>query len=32
MGANFEEVGDAALAMANVLLPQWLGGKRQGHE
>jgi putative DNA primase/helicase len=32
VGPNFEEVGDAALAMANVLLPQWLGGKRQGHE
>lgn len=32
MGANFQEVGDAALAMADVLLPQWLGGRRQGHE
>lgn len=29
---DFEAVGAAALEMAPILLPQWLGGKRQGHE
>lgn len=29
---DFAEVGSAALEMAHVLLPEWLGGKRQGHE
>src|ERR1700676_1409054 len=30
--ANFEAVGAAALQMAQVLLPDWLGGHREGHE
>lgn len=32
MSLQFEDVGAAALEMAPVLLSQWLGGKRQGHE
>jgi putative DNA primase/helicase len=32
MGLDFQAVGEAALATATVLLPQWIGGKRQGHE
>jgi putative DNA primase/helicase len=29
---DFAAVGSAALEMAHVLLPQWLGGQRKGHE
>jgi len=32
MAVDFETVGAAALAMATILLPEWLGGKREGHE
>jgi putative DNA primase/helicase len=32
VGLPFEEVGEAALAEALTLLPQWLGGQRRGHE
>jgi predicted P-loop ATPase/5S rRNA maturation endonuclease (ribonuclease M5) len=32
MAVDFETVGAAALAMATSLLPQWIGGKRVGHE
>lgn len=32
MALEFKAVADAALSMAHTLLPQWLGGKRQGHE
>ena len=32
MAIEFKPVADAALAMAQVLLPQWIGGKRVGHE
>lgn len=32
VGADFKSVGAAALAMHAILLPQWLGGKRVGHE
>lgn len=32
MGVDFRSVADAALAAAAILLPQWLGGQRQGHE
>src|ERR1700682_595942 len=30
--AEFEAVAAAALAMAHILLPQWLGGHKEGHE
>lgn len=29
---DFQQVAEAALAMAHILLPEWIGGKRQGHE
>jgi putative DNA primase/helicase len=32
MAVEFKAVAEAALLMAPTLLPQWLGGKRQGHE
>jgi putative DNA primase/helicase len=32
MAADFKTVGEAALAMAHILLPQWLGGGPKGHE
>lgn len=32
MSLEFKEVAAAALAMAHVLLPEWIGGKRVGHE
>ncbi len=32
MAADFKAVAEAALQMANVLLPEWLGGTRRGHE
>lgn len=32
MAVEFKPVAEAALALASTLLPQWMGGKRQGHE
>src|ERR1700689_2321805 len=32
MTAEFKPVAEAALAQAAVLLPQWMGGRRQGSE
>lgn len=32
MGHDFDGVARAALAAAEILLPKWMGGKRQGHE
>jgi predicted P-loop ATPase len=32
MAADFQAVAQAALSMALALLPQWLGGKREGRE
>lgn len=32
MALDFKDVAAAALAMATTLLPEWIGGKRVGHE
>jgi len=32
MALSFEDVGAAALASALILLPEWMGGQRRGHE
>ena len=32
MGVDFKPVAEAALATAHILLPEWLGGQRRGHE